>query len=91
VLHLVPGQPDAVAFEQHLGRARQLRKGGDPGGAVAALNSAMALWRGIAFAGVPDRSRRLSGPGSASCVRRPGKNGPTFCSRLAGTRRSYPI
>lgn len=53
VLHLVPGQPDAVAFEQHLGRARQLRKGGDPGGAVAALNSAMALWRGIAFAGVP--------------------------------------
>ena len=26
VLHLVPGQPDAVAFEQDLGRARQLRK-----------------------------------------------------------------
>jgi DNA-binding SARP family transcriptional activator/tetratricopeptide (TPR) repeat protein len=53
VLHLVPGQPDAVSFEQHLGRARQLRKGGDPGGAVTALNSALALWRGIAFAGVP--------------------------------------
>jgi DNA-binding SARP family transcriptional activator/tetratricopeptide (TPR) repeat protein len=53
VLHLVPGQPDAVAFEQHLGRARQLRKSGDPGGAVTALNSALALWRGIAFAGVP--------------------------------------
>ena len=29
VLHLVPGQPDAVAFEQDLGRARQLRKAGD--------------------------------------------------------------
>jgi len=53
VLHLVPGQPDAVAFEQDLGRARQLRKTGDPVGAVAALNSALALWRGIAFAGVP--------------------------------------
>src|SRR6266851_1969733 len=53
VLHLVPGQPDAVAFEQDLVRARQLRKTGDPAGAVAALNSALALWRGIAFAGVP--------------------------------------
>ena len=53
VLHLVPGQPDAVAFEQDLGRARQLRKAGDPAGAVAALNSALKLWRGIAFAGVP--------------------------------------
>ena len=53
VLHLVPGQPDAVAFEQDLGRARQLRKAGDPAGAAAALNSALSLWRGIAFAGVP--------------------------------------
>ncbi len=53
VLHLVPGQPDAVAFEQDLGRARQLRKVGDPAGAAAALNSALSLWRGIAFAGVP--------------------------------------
>src|SRR5260370_39947514 len=53
VLHLVPGQPDAVAFEQHLGRARQLHKGGDPAGAAAALDSALALWRGIAFAGGP--------------------------------------
>jgi DNA-binding SARP family transcriptional activator/tetratricopeptide (TPR) repeat protein len=53
VLHLVPGQPDAVSFEQHLGRARQLRKGGDPAAAVTALNAALGLWRGIAFAGVP--------------------------------------
>src|SRR6201996_7574802 len=53
VLHLVPGQPDAVAFEQHLGRSRQLRKAGDPAAAVSALNSALSLWRGIAFAGVP--------------------------------------
>jgi DNA-binding SARP family transcriptional activator/Flp pilus assembly protein TadD len=53
VLHLVPGQPDAVAFEQHLVRARQLRKNGDPVGAVDALESALGLWRGVAFAGVP--------------------------------------
>jgi DNA-binding SARP family transcriptional activator/tetratricopeptide (TPR) repeat protein len=53
VLHLVPGQPDAVSFERHLGRARQLRKGGDAAGAAAELSSALALWRGIAFAGVP--------------------------------------
>src|SRR5580704_12286329 len=53
VLHLVPGQPDAVAFEQDLGRARQLRKTGDLASAVVALNSALSLWRGIAFAGVP--------------------------------------
>ncbi len=53
VLHLVPGQPDAVAFEQDLGRSRQLRKAGDPDAAVNALNSALARWRGVAFAGVP--------------------------------------
>jgi len=53
VLHLVPGQPDAVAFEQHLARARQLRKSGDPVGAADALESALGLWRGVAFAGVP--------------------------------------
>ncbi|HTX28915.1 MAG TPA: BTAD domain-containing putative transcriptional regulator [Streptosporangiaceae bacterium] len=53
VLHLVPGQQDAVAFEQHLGRARQLRKGGDPAGAVSSLDAALGLWRGVAFAGVP--------------------------------------
>jgi DNA-binding SARP family transcriptional activator/tetratricopeptide (TPR) repeat protein len=54
VLHLVPGQPDAVAFEQHLARARQLRKNGDLLGAVDALESALGLWRGVvAFAGVP--------------------------------------
>ena len=53
VLHLVPGQPDAVAFEQQLVRARQLRKNGDPAGAVDALEGALGLWRGVAFAGVP--------------------------------------
>jgi DNA-binding SARP family transcriptional activator/tetratricopeptide (TPR) repeat protein len=53
VLHLVPGQPDAVAFEQQLARARQVRKNGDPVAAVESLESALGLWRGVAFAGVP--------------------------------------
>ncbi len=53
VLHLVPGQPDAVAFEHDVARARQLRKTGDAAGAVTVLDSALSLWRGIAFAGVP--------------------------------------
>ncbi len=54
VLHLVPGQPDAVAFEQHLNRARQLRKNGDLVGTVDELDEALRLWRGVvAFAGVP--------------------------------------
>ncbi len=53
VLHLVPGLPDAAAFEQHLARARQLRRGGDAAGAVGALDAALGLWRGAAFAGVP--------------------------------------
>jgi DNA-binding SARP family transcriptional activator/Tfp pilus assembly protein PilF len=53
VLHLVPGQPDAVAFDQHLGRARQLRKSGDLAAAAGALDAALGLWRGAAFAGVP--------------------------------------
>src|ERR1700689_1198243 len=41
VLHLVPGQPDAVAFEQQVARARQLRKNGDATGAAAALSRAL--------------------------------------------------
>jgi DNA-binding SARP family transcriptional activator/tetratricopeptide (TPR) repeat protein len=53
VLHLVPGQPDAIAFEQQLARARQLRRSGDLAGAVSALENALGLWRGVAFAGVP--------------------------------------
>ncbi|HJY74864.1 MAG TPA: BTAD domain-containing putative transcriptional regulator, partial [Streptosporangiaceae bacterium] len=36
-----------------LARARQLRKNGDPVGAVDALEGALGLWRGVAFAGVP--------------------------------------
>jgi DNA-binding SARP family transcriptional activator/tetratricopeptide (TPR) repeat protein len=53
VLHLVPGQPDAVMFEQHLHRARQMRKSGDLAGSAGTLQTALSLWRGVAFAGVP--------------------------------------
>jgi DNA-binding SARP family transcriptional activator len=54
VLHLVPGEPDAVSFEQLLHRARHHRKTGDLAGTVAALEAALGLWRGVvAFAGVP--------------------------------------
>jgi DNA-binding SARP family transcriptional activator len=53
VLHLVPGQPDAVAFEQYLHRARQMRKAGDLAAMAATLQTALGLWRGVAFAGVP--------------------------------------
>src|SRR5579859_4879152 len=54
MLHLVPGQPDAAQFEQHLNRARQLRRSGDLAGAVTAFEAGLNLWRGVvAFAGVP--------------------------------------
>src|SRR6266571_4703587 len=94
VLHLVPGQPDAVAFEQDLGRARQLRKAGDPAGAVTALNSALALWRGIAFAGVPGRPagarrRTRHRPGRRTVPHIPA--GPDAGSGPIGTERAgYP-
>jgi DNA-binding SARP family transcriptional activator/tetratricopeptide (TPR) repeat protein len=54
MLHLVPGQPDAVTFEQHLAKARHLRRTDDLPGAVDALDQALSMWRGIhALAGVP--------------------------------------
>src|SRR6202034_400031 len=53
VLHLVPGQPDAVAFEQYLHRARQMRKADDLAGVAVTLQPALGLWRGVGFAGVP--------------------------------------
>src|SRR5260370_17639185 len=53
VLHLVPGQPDAVAFEQQLARARPLRKNGDPVAAVDALEGALGLRPGLPFSALP--------------------------------------
>src|SRR5580692_1087815 len=49
VLHLVPNQPDAVLFEQYLHRARQMRKAGDLAAMAVTLQTALGLWRGVAF------------------------------------------
>ena len=53
MLRLDPGSLDSDHFEQCLGRARVLRAAGDPAGAVAVVDEALALWRGLPFAGVP--------------------------------------
>jgi DNA-binding SARP family transcriptional activator len=53
MLRLDPGSLDSDHFEHCLGRARVLRAAGDPAGAVAVVDEALALWRGLPFAGVP--------------------------------------
>jgi len=53
LLRLNPGCLDADHFEQCLGTARGLRASGDPQGAAGAVDEALALWRGLPFAGVP--------------------------------------
>jgi DNA-binding SARP family transcriptional activator len=53
MLRLGPGCLDADSFEQGLGQARGLRAVGELAGAAQAVADALALWRGIAFAGVP--------------------------------------
>jgi DNA-binding SARP family transcriptional activator len=52
MLRLDPGSLDCAQFEQCLARARALRAG-DPAAAERAVAEALALWRGLAFAGVP--------------------------------------
>jgi DNA-binding SARP family transcriptional activator/tetratricopeptide (TPR) repeat protein len=53
MLRLPPGSLDADCFEQLLGQVRALRGRGDLAGAARAVDEALALWRGPAFAGVP--------------------------------------
>jgi DNA-binding SARP family transcriptional activator/tetratricopeptide (TPR) repeat protein len=53
MLRLAPGSLDADCFEQLLGKVRALRGQGDQAGAARAVDEALALWRGPAFAGVP--------------------------------------
>jgi DNA-binding SARP family transcriptional activator/tetratricopeptide (TPR) repeat protein len=53
MLRLAPGCLDSDHFAQCLGRARGLRASGDPAGAAKAVDEALALWRGLPFAGVP--------------------------------------
>ena len=53
MLRLGPGCLDSDHFEQCLGQARALRASGDLAGAERAVDEALALWRGLPFAGVP--------------------------------------
>jgi DNA-binding SARP family transcriptional activator/tetratricopeptide (TPR) repeat protein len=53
LLRLPSGSLDADWFEQLLGQVRTLRARGDLAGAARAVDEALALWRGPAFAGVP--------------------------------------
>jgi len=53
MLRLDPGCLDSEQFEHCIGRARSLRVSGDLAGGVQAIDEALALWRGLPFAGVP--------------------------------------
>jgi len=53
MLRLDPGCLDAAVFEQYLSQARELRAAGDAAAAERAVTEALALWRGLPFAGVP--------------------------------------
>jgi DNA-binding SARP family transcriptional activator len=53
MLRLDPGALDASVFEQCLSQARLLRAAGDAAAAERAVTAALALWRGLPFAGVP--------------------------------------
>ena len=53
LLRLGPGALDAEHFERCLGAARGLRAAGDLGDAMRAVDDALALWRGLPYAGVP--------------------------------------
>jgi DNA-binding SARP family transcriptional activator/tetratricopeptide (TPR) repeat protein len=53
LLRLDPGCLDAGQFEECLALARRLRAEGDVVGAAQAMDQAIGLWRGQAFAGVP--------------------------------------
>ncbi|MGD0698807.1 MAG: BTAD domain-containing putative transcriptional regulator [Trebonia sp.] len=52
-LRLASGAFDAEHFERCLGAARALRRAGDPAGAARTVDEALALWRGLPYAGVP--------------------------------------
>jgi DNA-binding SARP family transcriptional activator/Tfp pilus assembly protein PilF len=53
VLRMDAGDVDAIAFERGLDNGRRLRAAGDLTEAVAALEAALGVWHGSAFAGVP--------------------------------------
>jgi DNA-binding SARP family transcriptional activator/tetratricopeptide (TPR) repeat protein len=53
LLRLGSGALDAEHFQRCLGAARGLRAARDLGGAARAVDEALALWRGLPYAGVP--------------------------------------
>ncbi len=53
LLRLGCGTLDAEHFQRCLGAARGLRAAGDLGGATRTVDEALALWRGLPYAGVP--------------------------------------
>jgi len=53
LLRLAPGQLDAELFAGRLAAARESRRAGGPAAAAAALESALALWHGVALDGIP--------------------------------------
>jgi DNA-binding SARP family transcriptional activator/tetratricopeptide (TPR) repeat protein len=52
-LRLQPGAIDTDVFHQHVDNARQSRLTGDLDEAIQSFNSALALWHGTPFSGVP--------------------------------------
>ncbi|MFI8527546.1 BTAD domain-containing putative transcriptional regulator [Promicromonospora sukumoe] len=52
-LHTAPGSVDVAQFETLVRNGRQLGRGADLTGAVAALTDALALWQGEGLDGVP--------------------------------------
>jgi len=90
VLHLVPNQPDATLFEQHLSRARQLRKSSDLAGAVGALDAALALWSGVAFAGVPGPFAETERARLGELLSAAREERADALLAVGGTRKSFP-
>ncbi len=54
MLRATPGDIDVHRFEENLERGRQANAAGNPTEALAALDSALDLWRGPALADVAD-------------------------------------
>ncbi|HEV2372177.1 MAG TPA: tetratricopeptide repeat protein [Streptosporangiaceae bacterium] len=52
VLQAAPGQVDAGVFAAQMTAARRAREAGDLAGAAEALETALGLWQGTAFAGI---------------------------------------
>ncbi|MEU2558195.1 BTAD domain-containing putative transcriptional regulator [Streptomyces longispororuber] len=59
-LRAVPDDVDAYRFERLVGEGTRALADGDPAKAAAALDDALALWQGEAFADLPERAAEAS-------------------------------